>query len=73
MLWVESEDSRDWKQKSRGVVLWLLHTIKLALYEQAVAEGWDPEENPTGARPRRKGEQDDGKRHKVQRPRARRR
>ena len=34
MLRVESEDPADWRQKSRGCVLGLWHSIKLALYGQ---------------------------------------
>jgi hypothetical protein len=36
MLWVESEDSADWKQKSRGCVLFLWHKLKLEMYEQMI-------------------------------------
>ena len=34
MLRVESDDPKDWRQKSRGCVLGLWHSIKLALYGQ---------------------------------------
>lgn len=34
MLRVESDDPADWRQKSRGCVLGLWHSIKLALYGQ---------------------------------------
>jgi hypothetical protein len=35
MLRVESEDPRDWRHKSRGCVLGLWHSLKMALYGQA--------------------------------------
>jgi hypothetical protein len=36
MLWSTSDDPRDWRQKSRGCVLGLMHELKLALYHEMV-------------------------------------
>jgi hypothetical protein len=36
MLRVESDDPSDWRQKSRGCVLGLWHSLKMALYGQSV-------------------------------------
>jgi hypothetical protein len=37
MLADESDDPADWKRKSRGVILWHWHKIKMDLYERATA------------------------------------
>ena len=39
MLRNESEDTKDWKYKSRGVVLGMWHELKLQLYHQAIDAG----------------------------------
>jgi hypothetical protein len=42
MLRVESSDPHDWRQKSRGCVLGLWHSLKMALYDRscdAIAKG----------------------------------
>jgi hypothetical protein len=44
MLWTPSDDPRDWKRRSRGSVLGLWHSMKLALYEEAVARGYGENE-----------------------------
>lgn len=36
LLVTESEDPKDWRHKSRGVVLGLWHSIKLDMYEQVI-------------------------------------
>lgn len=41
MLWTSSEDPRDWKHKRRGTVLGLWHDLKLALYYDAIARGYE--------------------------------
>lgn len=38
MLWVHSDDSRDWKYKRRGTVLGLWRSIKLGLWDRYLAE-----------------------------------
>lgn len=44
MLWVASEDPKDWKHKSRGVVLWHWHMLKMQMYEMAVGRGYARED-----------------------------
>jgi hypothetical protein len=34
-LWVDSEDSKDWKYKSRGVILGIMHVQKRDAWEYA--------------------------------------
>jgi hypothetical protein len=34
MLWVESDDPADWKRKSRGCVLGLMHSLKMTMYRE---------------------------------------
>jgi hypothetical protein len=46
MLKDESADPREWKYKSRGVILGMWHQIKLELYEEALKNGYDPNEIP---------------------------
>lgn len=41
MLRNESDDPREWKYKSRGVILGMMHEIKLQLYYQAIDEGME--------------------------------
>jgi hypothetical protein len=36
MLWVESEDPADWKRKSRGCVLGLMHSMKMSMYQEMI-------------------------------------
>lgn len=38
MLWVHSDDPRDWKYKRRGTVLGLWRSIKLGLWDRYLAE-----------------------------------
>jgi hypothetical protein len=45
MMRDESEDPRDWKRKSRGVVLWHWHELKMQLYFQMM----EVERNNNGA------------------------
>jgi hypothetical protein len=40
MLRDELDDPREWKYKSRGVILGMWHQIKLELYERACANGY---------------------------------
>jgi hypothetical protein len=43
----ESEDPKDWRRKSRGVVLWHWHELKMQLYEQTMeAQGKKNENAP---------------------------
>jgi hypothetical protein len=43
MLRNESDDPREWKYKSRGVILGMWHEIKLQLYYQAIDTGMEVE------------------------------
>jgi len=42
MMWDESEDRADWKNKRRGSVLGRWHQLKLEMYNQAIDAGMDP-------------------------------
>ncbi len=41
MLWVDSDNQDDWKRKSWGQILRVLHKIKMEMYEQATAHSED--------------------------------
>jgi len=47
MLWVESENQDDWKRKSPGMILRILHRLKIEMYEQATGINVDRDAAPT--------------------------
>ena len=50
MLWVDSENQDDWKRKSNGQILRILHRLKVEMYEQATGINVD-RDSPTDTAP----------------------